>query len=173
MDAGLLGPTLPRVVREQAAQAQGLAAKSLYHLHTTNMGPGCKLVATWCASNQLRAWSDYVQLINASRPVQVQARGLADQGLRVVRRRTAVLPQTQVITRHCARRFHLAVVLFCAPQLNLRGMEIQVRRLQLALVDKFRGRNKMIGGSQFRVSTANKKGPSRDRGEVDSTFNVV
>ena len=35
-----------------------------------------------------------------------------------------------------------------------------MRRLQLALVDKFRGRNKMIGGSQFRVSNPKKSGES-------------
>lgn len=34
----------------------------------------------------------------------------------------------------------------------------EVRRLQLALVDKFRGKNKMIGGSQFRISPQTKKG---------------
>ena len=40
------------------------------------------------------------------------------------------------------------------------ALKEEVRRLQLALVDKFRGRNKMIGGSQFRVSNPKKSGES-------------
>ena len=36
----------------------------------------------------------------------------------------------------------------------------EIRRLQLALVDKFRGRNKMTGGSQFRIS--NQRGKETD-----------